>query len=341
MGRVSVTAKAVCVASAAAIMFLGMAGLIHGQPVKDPQPKASTRATPHASTTENAMSTMSTMTIQYLEIVTPDVDATCQVLGRAHGVEFSEPIPALGNARTADLSGGGRISVRAPMRDSESPVVRPYVLVEDIDAALAEARAAGAEIAMNATELPGQGSFAIYILGGIQHGLWQRLLPSATPQPEPTNPQERPTVTSLDGNATAFLPETHHGAWSGPNRLWMTDPETPFHSEGTVNIAHTSITYTWAHEGTEHRGEITLRGQPEALEATWTDSWHAPDPMILHGRREGGRTTLYGIYPAGKDVHWGWQIELDTEDRESFVLRMRNVVPGIGPVPAVVLHGTR
>ena len=111
--------------------------------------------------------------IQYLEIVTPDVDATCDALEAMRGVSFGEPIPEFGNARTAPLENGGRIGVRAPMRETEGPVVRPYLLVEDIEAAVDAARASGAEIAMAPTEIPGQGRFAIYILGGIQHGLWQ------------------------------------------------------------------------------------------------------------------------------------------------------------------------
>lgn len=113
------------------------------------------------------------VTVQYLEIVTPEVDATCDALGKLQGVTFGEPIAELGNARTATLEGGGRIGVRAPMRETEEPVVRPYVLVEDIEAAVNAAKATGSEIAMPPTEIPGQGKFAIYILGGIQHGLWQ------------------------------------------------------------------------------------------------------------------------------------------------------------------------
>ncbi len=66
-----------------------------------------------------------TLTVQYLEIVTPSVDATCDALAKAHGVVFSAPVPEFGNARTADLEGGGRIGVRGPMRDTETPVVRP------------------------------------------------------------------------------------------------------------------------------------------------------------------------------------------------------------------------
>ena len=112
--------------------------------------------------------------VHYLEIVTPSVNETCDALARAHGVVFSEPIAELGNARTADLEDGGRIGVRAPMRETEEPVVRPYLLVDDIDAAVKAAEAAGATVAMPPMEIPGQqGRFSIYILGGIEHGLWQ------------------------------------------------------------------------------------------------------------------------------------------------------------------------
>lgn len=111
--------------------------------------------------------------VQYLEIVTPDLDATCETLEALHGVSFSPPMPGLGGARTATLAGGGRIGVRAPMRADEEPVVRPYLLVEDIDIAVEVAREAGAEIAHPPLEIPGEGMFAIYILGGNQYGLWQ------------------------------------------------------------------------------------------------------------------------------------------------------------------------
>ena len=112
--------------------------------------------------------------VQYLEIVTPSVKETCEVLAEAHGVVFGEPIAEFGNARTAALSDGGRIGVRAPMRATERPVVRPYVLVDDIEAAVKAAEKAGAEVAMPPMEMPGgHGTFSIYILGGIEHGLWQ------------------------------------------------------------------------------------------------------------------------------------------------------------------------
>ena len=111
------------------------------------------------------------MQVQYLEIVTPDVDATCSALEKLHGVPFSEPDLALGNARTATLNSGGRIGVRAPMRADEEPVVRPYLLVDDVEAAV-EAAASGRRRDRHAGHRdPRGGKFAIYFQGGIQYGL--------------------------------------------------------------------------------------------------------------------------------------------------------------------------
>ncbi|MBZ5499645.1 MAG: hydroxylase [Acidobacteriia bacterium] len=113
------------------------------------------------------------MQIHYLEIVTKEVDAVCAAYAVANGVQFGEPDAGLGNARTAALPGGGLVGVRAPLHESEEPVVRPYWLVDDIEAAVAAAVEAGGEVAHPPMEIPGHGTFAIYILGGIHHGLWQ------------------------------------------------------------------------------------------------------------------------------------------------------------------------
>ena len=85
------------------------------------------------------------MQVHYLEIVTPEVDATCAAYEKLHGVSFSAPEAGLGNARTATLANGGLLGVRAPMHETEEPVVRPYLLVDDIDAAATAALEAGGE----------------------------------------------------------------------------------------------------------------------------------------------------------------------------------------------------
>lgn len=114
------------------------------------------------------------MQIHYLEIVTSDVEGVCAGYAAAHRVQFSDPVPALGHARTAVQAGGGMVGIRSPMHAAEAPVVRPYWLVDDIDAALAAAVKSGGEVAHSALEIPGLGKFAIYIQGGIHHGIWQR-----------------------------------------------------------------------------------------------------------------------------------------------------------------------
>jgi len=113
------------------------------------------------------------MQIQYLEIVTPNVEETCINYELIHGLYFSKSDQRLGNARTAMFENGGMIGVRAPMHDKEEPVIRPYTLVEDIEQAAAKAVKSGGEIAHPPYEIPGLGKFAIYIVGGNQHGLWQ------------------------------------------------------------------------------------------------------------------------------------------------------------------------
>lgn len=114
------------------------------------------------------------MQVQYLEIVSNDVDAVCASYSAGHGIEFGSPDGSLGDARTADLLNGGVIGVRAPLHESEAPVVRPYWLVDDIEVAVGAITAAGAEIAHPPMEIPGHGTFAIYRLGGNDHGLWQK-----------------------------------------------------------------------------------------------------------------------------------------------------------------------
>ena len=115
-----------------------------------------------------------TMQIHYLEIVTKDVDAVCGAYAAAHGVKFSDPDVGLGNARTAPMPGGGLVGVRAPMRETEAPVLRPYWLVADIETAVAAAVKAGGVIAVPPMKIPGHGTFAIYLHGGIDHGFWQK-----------------------------------------------------------------------------------------------------------------------------------------------------------------------
>lgn len=113
------------------------------------------------------------MNVKYLEIVTPNVEALCDQYSRVHGITFGDPDANLGGARTAELNGGGLVGIRGPMRETETPVIRPYMLVDDLESAVAAAADAGAEIAIPSMEIAGHGTIAIVIQGGIECGLWQ------------------------------------------------------------------------------------------------------------------------------------------------------------------------
>ncbi len=63
--------------------------------------------------------------------------------------------------------------IRAPMHDQEKPTVRTYVRVADIESSIEKAAELGATVALGATEIPGRGTIAIYLYGGIEQGIWQ------------------------------------------------------------------------------------------------------------------------------------------------------------------------
>ncbi len=113
------------------------------------------------------------MQIQYLEIVTTDVESVCATYSQVLGVTFGDSDQNLGGARTAKLTNGGMLGVRAPMHDIEKPVVRPYLLVQDIQAAVSAAADSGADVALPPMKIAGHGTCAIVIQGGIECGFWQ------------------------------------------------------------------------------------------------------------------------------------------------------------------------
>lgn len=113
------------------------------------------------------------MKVHYLEIVSLDADAVCKAYEAAHNISFGEADASLGGAKTCALPDGCIIGVRSPLRETEKPVVRPYWLVEDIETAITDVEAQGAEIAVPPMEIPGKGKFAIYLSGSNDHGLWQ------------------------------------------------------------------------------------------------------------------------------------------------------------------------
>lgn len=110
--------------------------------------------------------------IHYLEIITPEPEATSAFYSEAFGWQF-EQVPELGNAFAASIPGGALCGIRAPMHDQEAPITRTYLRVPDIEAAVSQAEKLGANIALPPMEIPGRGRIAIYFLGDIQQGVWE------------------------------------------------------------------------------------------------------------------------------------------------------------------------
>jgi len=113
------------------------------------------------------------MQIHYLEIVCPNPKETSQTLSAIHNVTFEEPNELFGNAYMAKMPNGSRIGIRASMHESEVPVTRPYFLCPDIKSAIKTLEASGALIMHPPLEMPGEGTFAIYMENDIQYGLWE------------------------------------------------------------------------------------------------------------------------------------------------------------------------
>ena len=113
------------------------------------------------------------MQVHYIEIVTTDVANTISALENVHGLTFGEAVAALGNARVAKAANGSSMGIRAPLAEHETPIVRTYYAVDDIAKTVKDAEAAGAMVAYPPTVQGDTGTWAIYILDGIQYGLWQ------------------------------------------------------------------------------------------------------------------------------------------------------------------------
>ena len=111
--------------------------------------------------------------IHYLEIVTPKAEAARDFYSHAYGWRFRDVAPELGNAFVASLPGGSLCGIREPMHAQEKPTVRTYFRVTDINSSIQKVAELGATVALEPTEIPGQGTIAIYLFGGIEQGLWQ------------------------------------------------------------------------------------------------------------------------------------------------------------------------
>lgn len=94
----------------------------------------------------------------------------------------------------------------------------------------------------------------------------------------------------------------------------------------------TLLTYTWWHPADGEQTGTLVLGVPAddgAVTASWVDSWHQPDVVLLTGTGQGASWSVGYDYAPG----WRWEIDVSVgADRVEMV--MRNVVPEGQDTPA-------
>jgi hypothetical protein len=94
----------------------------------------------------------------------------------------------------------------------------------------------------------------------------------------------------------------------------------------------TQVTYTWTHPDDGEQAGTLVLGVPAtgaAVSASWVDSWHQPDVVLLAGTGQGAS------WSGGYDYAPGWRWEVDVSvGAASVEMVMRNVVPEGHDAPA-------
>ncbi len=127
------------------------------------------------------------------------------------------------------------------------------------------------------------------------------------------------------------------GDWQGVNHLWLA-PNTP--PDLSETVAHTTtvmhdglleLSYSWAFQDQPQEGRLVLSEDDDHthVKAVWMDSWHMANSfMVLEGAiTEKGVIALNGSYAAPPGPDWGWKIQLEPLNANSFKLLMFNVTP--------------
>jgi hypothetical protein len=143
-------------------------------------------------------------------------------------------------------------------------------------------------------------------------------------------------------NNACVISASHHGRFTGSNRLWFMPGTTAHVCDGALVVASHRVSVRWSYEGAPKEGELVLSGPAPSCRGDFTDTFHASAGLVLHGHLQGSAVLLYGTYPPGDgSPDWGWRIVLDWCDPDHFSFRMFNVLPDGTDVLAVDLLGAR
>lgn len=113
--------------------------------------------------------------------------------------------------------------------------------------------------------------------------------------------------------------------WKGQTELWLDPAGNEVNiSDCTLAIEPEALSYTWVYEGNTQTGSFTFfKGG-----ATWTDSWHQPEPVRCKELPDAwGLFTVESSYAAPPGADWGWRSKLSQRPDGSLVLQMTNIAP--------------
>ncbi len=111
--------------------------------------------------------------------------------------------------------------------------------------------------------------------------------------------------------------------WTGSGELWL-DPEgnTVDRCDCALRIETDALHYTWSYEGKTKEGSLAF----EEGGATWTDSWHQPQPAkCADVPGAWGLFTVEHTYES--NPVWGWRTKLSERPDGDLVLQMTNLAP--------------
>ena len=123
----------------------------------------------------------------------------------------------------------------------------------------------------------------------------------------------------------SWLNEFQRSQWQGEAELWLAPNGNDVDvSECILAIESRGLTYTWAYKGETKTGSFMFTDD----RATWTDSWHQPEPVHCKYLSDAwGLFTVESLYSAPSGPDWGWRSKLSQRPDDSLVLQMTNIAP--------------
>ncbi len=126
------------------------------------------------------------------------------------------------------------------------------------------------------------------------------------------------------------------GNWTGTNRLILPgDPDRMSQTVAAVTLMAKGtmcvINYTWLFDGDLQEGQLTLSylAEENTVEAMFLDTWHLSH-KFMHMRgciTDNAATSVTGSYQVPDNPDWGWRIEIEAREANTWQLRMFNVSP--------------